>query len=97
MNKDKRYNDDDGRTIADMSGLDSHGSFSDLFHSHKKKVKEPEQSETDEKPWEKNKNQMSKEERHHYIMASMLSALGIAMVYIVAFGVLIFLLIKLWS
>ncbi len=88
--KDKKertpYDDDDGRTVADMSGLrpNPDGMF----------PVDPEEGE-DERPWES--TNLTKEERRAYIMGALGAALAIAAVFIAVFGILIWLLLTFWA
>lgn len=94
MKRNKHEQHDDGRTIADMSRLDNDRSFLNLVKNKKKD--NPNQSEVSEnRPWEVNKFDIPKEEKKAYILFSILAALGIGLIYIVIFGILIFLFIKL--
>ena len=79
----KIYDDDDGRTIADMSGLD--GGFSNPF-GKKKKPSEPDQKQ--------NPHQepiMTKKEEFWYIMGALKAALLIGGAFIVGLGLVILL------
>lgn len=94
----KVYDDDDGRTIADMSGLSPQPLFIPRLPSGTKKP-EPrrEETEEEERPWEKDRNTVSKEERWWYMLGALKAALLIALAFIVGLGLCIVLLIWLWS
>ena len=94
----KTYDDDDGRTIADMSGVSSQPSLiPGRPVGPKKQEHVPEEPERDERPWEKNQDLMSKEDRRLYILGALKAALLIALAFIVGLGAFIALLIWLWS
>ena len=91
----KVYDDDDGRTIADMSGLDFPGAFS--FRGVRPKKPEPEgkgdQPETDDRPWEAQMGQLSKCELRMAILGALKAAMLIALAYIAGLGLLIWLMV----
>lgn len=79
----KIYDDDDGRTVADMSGIE--GGFSNPF-GKKKKTENPDQNQ--------NPHQepiMNKKEEFWYIMGALKAALLIAGAFIVGLGLVILL------
>ena len=91
----KVYDDDDGRTIADMSGLDFPKGLS--FRGVRPKKPEPEREEeqsenSTDRPWEAQKDAMSREERRMYIFGALKATMLIAFAYIAGFGLLIWLL-----
>ena len=91
----KVYDDDDGRTIADMSGLEFPGAFS--FRGVRPKKPEPEregdQSGTADRPWEAQKDQFSKSERRMAILGALKAAMLIGAAYIIGLGLLIWLMV----
>ena len=91
----KVYDDDDGRTIADMSGLDFPGAFS--FRGVRPKKPEPEREEersgTNDRPWEAQMDQFSRSERRMAILGALKAALLIGSAYIVGLGLLIWLMV----
>ena len=94
--KHKKYEDDDGRVIADMSGL----SRPTLFRpgrpdSRESRPPEPMEPKREERPWED--TGMSREDRRAYIWAALKAALVMAAIYIAAFGLVIALMIWLWT
>jgi len=94
---DKRvYDDDDGRTIADMSGLERPSAF---LPRRRKNTVPPSLSRErgSDRPWEPDEGQMSKEDRRVYVFAALRAALLIAAVFIVGLGLGIWLLLRLWS
>lgn len=86
----KQYDDDDGRTIADMSALTPGGGFKG-FAKNEKKQEEPER---EERPWEDN---FTKEERRMYMLGALKAALLIALVFIAGLGLVTAFLLFLWT
>lgn len=84
----KSYEDDDGRTIADMSGLSENMPrlFGALPQEKKERPVKPEQKE-----------QMSRREQFYAVAGALRASLLIALVYIAGFGAVIWLLLKLWN
>lgn len=96
--KPKKYEDDDGRVIADMSGISRPGLILPGEPSSRPRPQQPkpqEETEEDLRPWED--SGMSREDRRAYIWAALKSALLIGAIYVVAFGLLIALMIWLWK
>lgn len=96
--KPKKYEDDDGRIIADMSEV----SRPNLFHlggpvpkTSQPIQSEPEPSSGEERPWES--SEMSREDRRAYIWAALKAGLLIGLVYLAGFGILTALLLWLWK
>ncbi|MGN0967664.1 MAG: hypothetical protein ACI4O3_00215 [Oscillospiraceae bacterium] len=96
MAKRKVYDDDDGRTIADMSALAApKGS---LFSPMKKRPRATgSEAEAPDRPGDSSQDRMSKEDRRVYIFAALRAALLIAAVFICGLGLTIWLLLQLWS
>lgn len=97
--KKRQYDDDDGRTIADMSGV---GRPNPLFLPRAplgRKKEEPEQpqqpQEGAERPWED--APISREERRMYILGALKAALLIALAFIAGLGLVIVLMLALWT
>ena len=96
----KVYDDDDGRTIADMSGITPQRLFLPKLPDGKGREgpKEPtEGSPEGDRPWEADQYAPSKEERRWYMLGALKAALLIAAAFIAAFGLLIVLLILFWG
>ena len=93
----KVYDDDDGRTIADMSGLDFPGAFSFRGVRPKKPERGAEQSDLTDRPWEAQKDQFSRSERRMAILGALKAALLIGLAYLAGLALIIFLLIQLWN
>ena len=86
----KIYDDDDGRTIADMSGVD--GGFSNPFGKKKKTVNEPDQKQNPH-----NEPIMTKKETMWYVFGALKAALLIAGAFIIGLGLLIWLMLTVWG
>ena len=81
MKKDDFYEEDDGRTIADMSGIERQPTFLPHFH----------------RPWESAAGELTREERNAAIRGALKAGLLIAGVYILAAAALIVAMQLLWS
>lgn len=94
--KPKKYDDDDGRVIADMSGISRPGMFlpGDADPVTSSPMQEPKEEEENLRPWED--SGMSKEDRRAYLWAALKSALLIGIIYLVAFGLIIAFLLWIW-
>lgn len=82
------YDDDDGRTIADMSGVERQAMF--LPRVPRRDLLRPPQQERpaeEERPWEE--TGLSREERRWYILGAMKAAMLIALVFIVGLGLVV--------
>ncbi len=88
----KTYDDDDGRTIVDMSGVERPSMFGHLPKSEKKNpvFSAPEEKKPD-RPWED--HSFSKSERRAAIRGALSAALLIGLAYIVGLGLLIAILL----
>lgn len=84
--RDRVYDDDDGRTIADMSDVYSSPV---LLIPRRKRNHHTEPPKPSEEDWDPR-------DRKVYIFAALRAALMIAMVYAVGFGLLIGLLLLIW-
>ena len=90
----RAYEDDDGRTIADMSDLSIRtplGFYSPGKHRNEKNGQRDNenasQSGTGDRPWEN--GEMSRESRRGAISGALLASLLIALAFIVGFGIFI--------
>ena len=90
--KKRVYEDDDGRTIADMSGVEGPSLFVPRSPGQKKT---PAQPENKDRPWED--TGMTRKERRLYVLGAMKATMLIALAYIVGLGLLIALLLWLWK
>ena len=90
--KKRVYEDDDGRTIADMSGVEGPPLFVPRSPGQKKT---PAQPENKDRPWED--TGMTRKERRMYVLGAMKATMLIALAYIVGLGLLLALLLWLWK
>ncbi len=99
MAREKRiYDDDDGRTIADMSGVTRRNLIGIRLPesaAEKPAASAPEHADPD-RPWE-NKNALSREDRRSYILGALGASLMIWAVYAVVLGGAILLITKLYA
>ena len=86
----KQYPDDDGRTIADMSGIERQPFL--LPRLKKRRPNDPDTSEETQHP----EVQLSKEERRSYMFGAMGASLLIAAVFVVVFAIVIFIMLQFW-
>lgn len=85
MSRKKRaYEDDDGRTIADMTGVSGPSLFVPRS-SGRKEFQEPEKKS--QRPWED--TGYSRKERFMLVMGAMKATMLIALAYILGIGLLI--------
>ena len=95
----KTYDDDDGRTIADMSGVAPQPLLIPGRSSGGRKPAppaDPDQAPAD-RPWEEEQDKLSREDRRLYILGALKAALLIALVFILGLGLAIVLLALLWK
>lgn len=52
MKKDDFYEEDDGRTIADMSGIERQPTFLPHFHRKRSDFSAPDAPRANDRPWE---------------------------------------------
>jgi hypothetical protein len=95
MNRKRTYEDDDGRTIVDMSGIGAPSLFvPKRAKKENRRHSEPEQLEPD-RPWED--HSMSREERRWYVLGALKASLLIALAFIVGLGLVIALMLLFWA
>lgn len=93
MKKDKKkYEDDDGRSIADMSGIDRPSLF--IPRKHPTKGAEHDKSSGNDRPWEN--NSMTKKERRLYVFGALGAALLIGLVFAIGIGLIIWFMTVAW-
>ena len=95
MSKKKNYDDDDGRVVADMSGIERQPLIIPRFDHLKRNDRDDVQNgenEAQKSPWDD--TQMSKSERSAFIGGALAAGLGIAAVFIAIFGIVIFLMTR---
>ncbi len=89
----KQYEDDDGRTVADMSGL-APGYYRERFGVSRKKREERKESRIPSEPSEA--EIMPKEDRRMYLFGAMGATLVIGLIFLGAAAVVIGLMVWLW-
>ena len=94
----KVYDDDDGRTIADMSGVAPHPMLLPKFRTSGEKTPQKQtEKPLEDRPWESGQNQLTREEQRWVIFGALKAALLIALAFIVGIGLLILILILAWG
>ncbi|MBQ7595076.1 MAG: hypothetical protein IJU45_00255 [Clostridia bacterium] len=81
--------EDDGRTVADMSGIERQPL---ILPRLPKKAKNEHAETENENPWEE--NGMNKGERRAFISGAMTAALLVGLVFAAAIGIVIFLITR---
>ena len=89
----KIYDDDDGRTIVDMSGVERPSMFGHMPQSGKKNPVFSAPEEKPERPWEQ--SGYSRSERRAAVRGALTAGLLIALAYILGLGILIAILLYL--
>ena len=82
MKKDDFYEEDDGRTIADMSGIERQPTFLPHFHRKRSDFSAPDAPRANDRPWESAAGELTREERNAAIRGALKAGLLIAGVYI---------------
>ena len=88
--RNKVYDDDDGRTIADMSEVSGPSMFVPRKSGRKNPPMEHEESRDTEQEWDP-------KDRRIYVFGALRAALLIALVYAVGFALIIGLLLLIWK
>ena len=91
MKKRKVYEDDDGRTIADMSDISHPSAF--VPRREKPKRQEKEGSFL----FEEHEEPFTREERRMYVLAALKASLLIAAAFIVGLGVVVLIMVLAWG
>lgn len=92
----REYEDDDGRTIVDMSGVSAPSMLGmGAAQPQHKKVPSPPQPETEERPWED--RSLTREERRMYALGALKAALLIGLAFLAGLAAVIALLLLFWS
>lgn len=100
MKKNRIYKDDDGRTIADMSGIGRQPLFlprlpgragrpEDAYRSAARSAPRPPKEAETARPWEE--TGLSKEEQLWYMLGALKAALLIALAFIGGLGLIVLL------
>lgn len=93
MRKEREFEDDDGRTIVDMRGVEKMPLFGSLVPPSRRELEKPTEKKD---PW-KEEYRMSNGEKFWYILGSLKAALLIASAYIIGLGAIILLMILVFS
>ena len=95
--------EDDGRQIADMSGIERSNLFMPHFGQNsasdaarRNAPPEPGQQPVPDHPWEQGMNGLSPKERRMYILGAMKASMLIGLTYVGGLGAVILLLLWLW-
>ncbi|MBQ6474592.1 MAG: phospholipid carrier-dependent glycosyltransferase [Clostridia bacterium] len=88
----KVYDDDDGRTIVDMSGVERPRMFGTFFRPSPMR----EERKTAETKKEASEGEFSNKERRWYIFGAMGAALAIGAVFAIGFALAIVLMLTIW-
>ena len=88
-NKDRIHEDDDGRTIADMSDLSRPGLFG--FRKVERPAPRREEAPSASEPWREPEPLLTPEERRWYILGAMKAGLLIGLAFIVGLGLIVLL------
>ncbi len=88
--KPRKYEDDDGRTIADMSGVERPHLIMPRLPGEDRAMR-PEQKEMPTQPG------FSKEEQRMAVLGALKAALLVALPFILGLGLLVLFLIWLWT
>ena len=100
MARRRVYDDDDGRTIADMSGLERPGLILPRLRGGRRPASPPpeqEEQESAQRPWEQPGDALSPEDRRVYIFAAVGAGLLIGGIFILAAVLLILAMLALWT
>ena len=94
MGTDKLEEEDDGRVIADMSGIETPSLFAPFSGRKKRREGEVPKVKND-RPWED--SSLNKKERFWYAMGALKAALLIGLAYLAGLAAVILLLLLLWK
>ena len=84
----KEYDDDDGRIVADMSGVEKPSAFGDWLPRKPK--------DRDEKPPTEQVEPVDKELRRAYVLSALLAGLAIGAVFAIGLGIAILIMWLVW-
>jgi len=89
--------EDDGRTVADMSGIERPRLFIPRLPKSESCQRQDTQPEADDRPWEKDRDALNKDEKRWYVLGALKAALLIGLAFIVGLGILIAVLLGIWN
>lgn len=95
--KRREYDDDDGRAVADMSGVERPRVLFPGGRGQARAVPQPELSggEKADRPWEQEET-FTRAERRWYVLGALKAALLIAFAFLTGIGLFIALLLRMW-
>ena len=99
MRRNKRiYEDDDGRTVADMSGIEPQPMLIPriLKRADRADFREPDAPEANDRPWDTS-GELSREERNAAIGGALKAGLLIGLTFLVAGALAIIAMQTIWS
>ncbi len=99
MRRNKRiYEDDDGRTVADMSGIEPQPMLIPRIYKRRDRAdfREPDAPEANDRPWDTS-GELSREERNAAIGGALKAGLLIGGVFLIAGALAILAMQALWS
>ena len=85
--KKREYDDDDGRTIADMSGVTRQNLFLPRLPPDRRAKAQPAPEPENGRPWEE--HGLSPEEQRWYILGALKAAMLIALAFIAGLGLIV--------
>ena len=96
--KERIYEDDDGRTIADMSGIEPQPLLVPRIHRRRDRAdfREPDASAENDRPWDTS-GELSREERNAAIGGALKAGLLIGGVFLAAGALAIIAMQTMWS
>lgn len=89
----KQYDDDDGRSFADMSQIERPNFFS-LGRMPERRERDEERPRKPQVPAVE--DEMTKQERRWYVLGTLKASLLIGLAYVVGLGLLILLMVSFW-
>lgn len=100
----KEWDDDDGRIIADMSGIERPrflvprigGRESSAQQNVDSLQRKPKEQAVKERAWE-NESEFTPQERRMYVLGALKAALLIALAFIAGLGAAVWLMIQVWT
>ena len=88
MAKKKQYDDDDGRTVVDMSDVENpHSLIMPRFPKKDHPKNQNGENVTENRPWEN--FEFTKDERRSFVFGAMSASVLISLIFIVCFGIFI--------
>ena len=97
MKKDDFYEEDDGRTIADMSGIERQPTFLPHFHRKRSDFSAPDAPRANDRPWESAAGELTREERNAAIRGALKAGILIALAFLAGGALLILAMQVFWG